>query len=349
MKIVVTGAAGFIGHHLVTKLLSLGHEVVGFDNINDYYSVSLKYARLSEQGILEEDITDNNFAFSHLFSSYKFIKMDLTDKVALFNLFEKEKFEYVIHLAAQAGVRYSIENPSIYIQSNIEGFFNILEACRAYPVKHLVYASSSSVYGNNTKVPFSVDDNVDHPVSLYAATKKTNELMAHTYSHLFNIPTTGLRFFTVYGPWGRPDMAPSLFTDAIINNRTINVFNEGDMERDFTYIDDIIEGICSIFQNPKKKTNDTAPYAIHNIGSSNPIQLLDFITAIEKKLKIEARKKLMPMQPGDVKCTYADISSLENAVNYAPKTSLKKGVKKFIDWYIQYHLANDKKPMTIAV
>lgn len=340
MKVLVTGAAGFIGHHVVNKLLGLGHNVVGFDNINDYYSVSLKYARLANQGVLSSHISDNIFVKSKLFSSYRFIKMDLTDKASLFNLFEEEGFDYVIHLAAQAGVRYSLKNPTVYIKSNVEGFLNILEACRFFPVKHLVYASSSSVYGNNKKVPFTINDCVDSPVSLYAATKKSNELMAYTYSHLFKIPTTGLRFFTVYGPWGRPDMAPSLFTDAIINNRTINVFNNGDMERDFTYIDDIVDGILGVFQNPEKQVEGKAPYALHNIGNNNPIKLMNFISEIEKNLNIKAKKNFMPMQMGDVKRTYADISSLKNAVNYNPKVSLKEGVERFTDWYISYVVNN---------
>ncbi|KAA1245272.1 NAD-dependent epimerase [Aquimarina sp. RZ0] len=351
MKILVTGSAGFIGFHVTQRLLKNGHQVVGFDNLNSYYNPQLKYDRLAETGIPFHKIIDARFVESTTHSGYRFIKMDLTQKGALMDLFRYERFDTVIHLAAQAGVRYSIENPSIYVKSNIEGFLNILEACRHYPVTHLIYASSSSVYGNNKKVPFSIDDRVDNPVSLYAATKKSNELMAYTYSHLFKIPTTGLRFFTVYGPWGRPDMAPSLFTDAIINNRSINVFNNGNMERDFTYIDDIVEGITRISQKiPISEPEEKAPYTLHNIGNSNPIKLMDFITSIEKNLNTKAKKTFLPMQPGDVQKTYADINSLTESVAYSPCTRLDDGVKKFIDWYISYIVKdqfNNKKKMTV--
>lgn len=344
MKILVTGAAGFIGFHTVKKLLQSGHEVLGFDNINTYYDTSLKYDRLNEIGIPRKKVIDNEYVTSSTFKAFRFIKMDLTQKAAIMDLFRYERFDTVIHLAAQAGVRYSIENPDAYIKSNIDGFFNILEACRHYPVKHLTYASSSSVYGNNKTIPFSVDHNVDKPISLYAATKKSNELMAHTYSHLFKIPTTGLRFFTVYGPWGRPDMAPSLFADAIINNRPLHIFNNGDMERDFTYIDDIVEGILKVNETPPKPIDpETAPYLLHNIGNSNPIKLMDFITCIEKHVGAVAKKTFLPMQPGDVSTTYADISSIVKAVGYIPKINIETGVKHFVNWYISYKIKHKSK------
>ncbi|WP_062053941.1 NAD-dependent epimerase/dehydratase family protein [Aquimarina longa] len=338
MKVLVTGAAGFIGFHTIKKLLQSGHNVLGFDTINEYYNTSLKYDRLNEIGIDRDKIFDNEYTDSHKFKAFRFIKMDLSQKSAIMDLFRDEKFDTVIHLAAQAGVRYSIENPDAYIKSNIDGFFNILEACRHYPVKHLTYASSSSVYGNNKTVPFSVDHNVDKPISLYAATKKSNELMAHTYSHLYKIPTTGLRFFTVYGPWGRPDMAPSLFTNAIINNRPLKIFNNGDMERDFTYIDDIVDGIIKVNEAPPIIDPKKAPYALHNIGNSTPVKLMDFINCIEKHVGAIAKKTFLPMQPGDVQQTYADISSITNAVGYIPKTNIETGVKHFVNWYISYEL-----------
>lgn len=334
MKILVTGAAGFIGYHVSKKLVEAGHEIVGLDNINDYYDPKLKRARLYQMGIPADEIEDLSYVESYSYKGYRFIKMDLAQKAALMDLFRYERFDKIIHLAAQAGVRYSLENPDVYIKSNIEGFLNILEACRHYPVKHLTYASSSSVYGNNKKIPFSVEDEVDHPVSLYAATKKSNELMAYTYSHLFKIPTTGLRFFTVYGPWGRPDMAPSLFADAIINNRPIKVFNNGNMERDFTYIDDIVEGVVRVSDCPPM--DKEVPYDLHNIGNSNPIQLMDFIATLEKHLDTKAAKVFMPMQQGDVQKTFADIGSLRKAVGYVPKTNLETGVKRFVSWYTHY-------------
>jgi UDP-glucuronate 4-epimerase len=337
MKILVTGAAGFIGFHLVTTLLKEGHLVIGIDNINDYYDPKLKYARLSETGIVKQNVLDNSSVQSEIYPNYRFLRMDLSQKEDLMHLFSKERFDVVVNLAAQAGVRYSIENPDVYIKSNVQGFLNILEACRNYPVKHLVYASSSSVYGSNKKVPFSVEDSVDHPVSLYAATKKSNELMAYTYSHLFNIPTTGLRFFTVYGPWGRPDMAPSLFADAILHNRPINVFNNGEMERDFTYVDDIVQGIIGICEKPPKIKNNNPPYVLHNVGNNKPIKLMDFIASLEKHFNIQATKNYMPMQAGDVKKTFADISSLQKEINYQPQTILDDGVKAFADWYKSYH------------
>lgn len=334
MKILVTGAAGFIGYHVSKKLVETGHEVVGLDNLNNYYDPKLKLARLSQMGISIDEIKDSSYLKSYSYIGYRFIKMDIAQKAVLMDLFRDERFDKIIHLAAQAGVRYSLENPDVYIKSNIEGFLNILEACRHYPVKHLTYASSSSVYGNNKKIPFSVEDEVDHPVSLYAATKKSNELMAHTYSHLFKIPTTGLRFFTVYGPWGRPDMAPSLFADAITNNRPIKVFNNGNMERDFTYIDDIVEGVVRVSDCPPK--DKEIPYDLHNIGNSKPIQLMDFIATLEKHLDTKAAKVFMPMQPGDVQKTFADIDSLRKAVGYVPKTDLDSGVEKFVSWYTHY-------------
>lgn len=341
MKILVTGAAGFIGSHLVKTLLDSKYDVVGFDNINTYYSPQLKYARLEQTGIFKYQIFDNFLVQSKTYPNYRFIKMDLSQKEDILHLFATEKFDRVIHLAAQAGVRYSIENPDIYVKSNVEGFLNILEACRYNPVKHLVYASSSSVYGNNKKIPFSVDDFVDHPISLYAATKKSNELMAYTYSHLFKIPTTGLRFFTVYGPWGRPDMAPSLFTDAIINNNPINVFNNGNMERDFTYVGDIVQGVIGICEKPK--TNEKVPYALHNVGNNKPIKLMDFIASLEKYLNIKAKKNYLPIQPGDVQKTYADTESLKEEICYNPKTPLDEGVKAFVDWYLSYVRGNYQK------
>jgi UDP-glucuronate 4-epimerase len=311
MKVLVTGAAGFIGFHLVNRLITEGFEVVGLDIINNYYDVNLKYSRLKECGIDEAEINENILINSNKYSNYQFIKLNIEDKKNLFNLFQKEKFDYVINLAAQAGVRYSIENPDVYISSNIVGFLNILEACRHHKIKHLVYASSSSVYGLNGKIPFSTSDNVDHPISLYAASKKSNELMAHTYSHLYNIPTTGLRFFTVYGPWGRPDMALFLFTKAILDDKPIDVYNNGKMFRDFTYIDDIVEGIYKVANNPSKgnknwdnknpnPSDSISPYKIYNIGNSTPVKLMDFISEIEKNLNKKAKINFLPLQPGDV-------------------------------------------------
>jgi UDP-glucuronate 4-epimerase len=323
MKFLVTGAAGFIGNFVAEKLCQQGHDVVGLDNLNDYYDPNLKFARLKR--------------IEH-FDNFSFVKMDLADREGIADLFTTEKFERVIHLAAQAGVRYSIENPMAYIDSNIVGFTTILEGCRHNNVKHLVYASSSSVYGANKKIPFSTDDNVDHPVSLYAATKKSNELMAHTYSHLYGLPTTGLRFFTVYGPWGRPDMAPFLFTDAIANERSINVFNNGKMQRDFTYIDDIVEGVMRIQGIIPKATETTSIngsllYKVYNIGNNQPVELEQFITCIENALGKKAVKNYMPMQDGDVVRTYADVSALEKTINFRPKTDLQVGINNFVDWF----------------
>ncbi len=334
MKILVTGAAGFIGFHLSERLLAEGHTVVGIDNINDYYDVNLKYARLKELGIERENAeVFYKEAIGSTNENFKFIRLNLEDKEELFQLFASENFDVVCNLAAQAGVRYSIENPDVYIQSNIVGFLNILECCRHQKIKHLVYASSSSVYGANEEVPFSEDDMVDNPVSLYAATKKSNELMAHTYSHLYKIPTTGLRFFTVYGPWGRPDMAPILFADAISNNRPIKVFNNGDMERDFTFIDDIVEGIKRVIEKP---IIDRSLYKIYNIGNNNSVNLLDFITHIEGSLGVKAIKEMMPMQMGDVKKTWANVDGLIRDYEYKPKVKVKDGAKKFVEWYVLF-------------
>lgn len=326
MKILVTGTAGFIGFHLAKKLLDQGHTVIGLDNINDYYDVSLKYGRLNELGIDKSNLEDNKSLQSSTYPNHKFIKANLEDAETLNKLFETEKFDAVCNLAAQAGVRYSIENPHAYISSNIVGFMNILEACRNYNVKNLSYASSSSVYGLNKEQPFKTTDQTDTPVSLYAATKKSNELMAHTYSHLYNIQTTGLRFFTVYGPWGRPDMAPMLFTDAILNDRAIKVFNHGKMSRDFTYVDDIVDGIVKVINNP-------SPYNIYNIGNNSPVNLMEFIKTIENALDKEATKNFMDIQPGDVESTFADVSGLIEDFDYKPETPLSHGVDEFVKWY----------------
>ena len=349
MKILVTGTAGFIGYHLAKKLLERGDTVVGLDNINDYYDTNLKYARLAETGISREAETWHTKVQSTKFPNYSFVRMNLEDRDQLNLLFEQEKFDKVCNLAAQAGVRYSLENPHAYINSNIVGFVNILEACRHYQIKHLAYASSSSVYGNNTKMPLSTSDNVDHPISLYAATKKSNELMAHTYSHLFGLPTTGLRFFTVYGPWGRPDMAYFKFTKAILNDESIPVYNNGDLFRDFTYIDDIIEGVIRVIDNPPSAKTDfevenrlgcdkkgSSLYKIYNIGNSSPVLLMDYIAAIEKALNKEAKKEFLPMQPGDVTRTDADVTDLVENLGYKPDTPVSLGIEKFIKWYKSY-------------
>lgn len=321
--ILVTGAAGFIGFHLSKRLLELGTTVIGFDNLNDYYDVNLKKSRLE---ILK--------TYEH----FVFIKGDLIHHEELVALFEKHHPEIVVHLAAQAGVRYSIENPRVYAESNLLGFFNVLEICRQYPVKHLLYASSSSVYGNQEKTPFSTKDPVDHPVSFYAATKKSNELMAHAYSHIYSVPTTGLRFFTVYGPYGRPDMAYFGFTKSIIEGKPIKIFNNGDMYRDFTYIDDIVQGIENILFSPSKtkKSADT-PYKIYNIGNNKPELLMYFIETLEKIIGKEAQKEFFPMQQGDVYQTYADISDLMNDYHFKPVTPIEKGLQKFVDWYREYY------------
>lgn len=347
MKILVTGTAGFIGFHLANRLISEGHDVVGLDNINDYYDVSLKYSRLQTSGIRQSLINYNHMVTSTLHSSYRFIKMDLTDRNNLNELFKNEQFDQVCNLAAQAGVRYSLTNPYAYIDSNIIGFMNLLEACRYNHIRHLVYASSSSVYGLNEKIPFTETDNVDHPISLYAATKKSNELMAHTYSHLFGLPTTGLRFFTVYGPWGRPDMALFIFTKAILEGKPIQVFNNGEMERDFTYIDDIVEGIFRILTGEPPVGNvhwsgrepdpssSPAPYRVYNIGNNKPVKLMDFIHAIEESAGKKAIIEFKPMQAGDVRKTWAEVEKLKTSFNYKPGISVESGIKQFVKWYCE--------------
>ncbi|MBP1969191.1 UDP-glucuronate 4-epimerase [Virgibacillus natechei] len=331
-KVLVTGSAGFIGSHLSKRLLAEGHEVIGIDNINDYYDPQLKEDRLSQ-------LDNDNFTF---------VKTDLEDLEIINKAFEQYKPEIVINLAAQAGVRYSLENPHAYVNSNVVGFTNILEACRHYKVEHLIYASSSSVYGANTSKPFSTNDNIDHPLSLYAATKKSNELFAHTYSHLYGLPTTGLRFFTVYGPWGRPDMALFLFTKAIVNDEPIDVYNYGKMMRDFTYVDDIVESIARLTKRPAQPNpewsganpnpgSSYAPYKVYNIGNNSPVRLMDFIEAIENKLGKTAKKNFLPLQPGDVPETYANVEDLFRDIDFKPKTTIQEGVNKFIDWYLDYY------------
>jgi len=352
MKILVTGTAGFIGHVLAKKLLARGDEVVGLDNINDYYDVNLKYGRLKELGIERESVKENSFTNSKIHAKHKFIKLDLADRTGMEKLFSEERFDAVCHLAAQAGVRYSLENPHAYIDSNVVGFMNILEGCRHNGISNLSYASSSSVYGLNKSQPFKTSDTTEHPVSLYAATKKSNEMMAHTYSHLYNISTTGLRFFTVYGPWGRPDMAPMLFTDAILNDRAIKVFNHGDMSRDFTYIDDIVEGIIKVIDNPAKANKEwnpeqpeiqssSAPYRIYNIGNNEPVSLMEFIETIEQALGKVAEKTMLPMQDGDVQSTYADVSELISNFNYKPDTKLSEGIDAFVKWYRKFYKSQE--------
>ncbi|MFA7447394.1 MAG: NAD-dependent epimerase [Weeksellaceae bacterium] len=347
MKILITGTAGFIGFHLTEKLLKRGTQIVGLDSINDYYDVNVKYGRLERTGIEKSKIEYNRLIQSSVYSNYQFIQLNLEDKINLNKLFTEQKFDKVINLAAQAGVRYSLTNPDAYIDSNIVGFLNLLECCRHHSIQHLTYASSSSVYGLNENQPFSTKDNVDHPVSLYAATKKSNELMAHTYSHLYKIPTTGLRFFTVYGPWGRPDMALFLFTKAMFENKPIDVFNFGEMQRDFTYIDDIVEGVIRVNDNPPKENPDwnpnsddasvsSAPYKIYNIGNNNPVKLMDFISALEKKLGKTAVKNMLPIQPGDVPSTYADVHDLIRDLDYKPETTIQEGIDQFVDWYKEF-------------
>lgn len=347
MKILVTGTAGFIGSFLAKRLLERGDEVVGLDCINDYYDVRIKYGRLAEAGIAQDSIAENVLAQSSKYPNYRFIQLKLEERESLFKLFKNEKFDKVCNLAAQAGVRYSLVNPYAYVESNIVGFVNILEACRQFGIKHLAYASSSSVYGLNEKMPFSTSDNVDHPISLYAASKKSNELMAHTYSYLFNLPTTGLRFFTVYGPWGRPDMALFLFTKAILEGRAIDVFNRGQMLRDFTYIDDIVEGVVRVIDHNAESDSkwsgkapnphsSKAPYKIYNIGNNNPVKLMDFIEAIEKELGRVAKKNMLPLQPGDVPATYANVEDLVSDLDYKPNTSIQEGIKKFVAWYKEF-------------
>jgi len=352
MKVLITGTAGFIGSALADKMVARGDEVVGLDCINDYYDINVKYGRLERSGIIQkledgEKIEYNKVLTSSKNPNLKFIKLNLEDKDNLMKLFEEQKFDAVCNLAAQAGVRYSLINPDAYIQSNIVGFINLLEACRHNGVNNLAYASSSSVYGLNEELPFSTEHNVDHPISLYAASKKSNELMAHTYSHLYGISTTGLRFFTVYGPWGRPDMALFLFVKAALEGKSIDVFNNGDMLRDFTYIDDIVEGVIRVLDNPAKPdptwngvdgrvSTSSAPYKVYNIGNNNPVKLMDFITAIENKLGVTIEKNMMPIQAGDVPATYADVTDLVEDLNYQPATPIQQGIDNFVDWYLEF-------------
>ena len=346
--ILVTGTAGFIGFHLAQRLVAEGHEVVGLDVINDYYDVRVKYGRLGQAGISQDQIKYGVSVGSTTQPNYRFVKLDLTDREALNKLFAAEQFTTVVNLAAQAGVRYSLINPQAYIDSNIIGFTNILEACRHHGVQHLAYASSSSVYGLNERMPLSTSDNVDHPISLYAASKKSNELMAHTYSHLFGLATTGLRFFTVYGPWGRPDMALFLFTEAILKGEPIKVFNHGNMVRDFTYVDDIVEGIVRVIDNPPKGNTEwtgaqpdpstsRAPYKVYNIGNNDPVKLMDFVNAIEKELGRPAEKIMMDIQPGDVPATYANVEDLMRDLDYKPETPIRHGIRQFLAWYRDFY------------
>ena len=352
MKILVTGSAGFIGSYVCRCLLSRGDEVVGLDNINNYYDVNLKYGRLGTLGIDKNTVDWYKFVQSSTYKHFRFVRMNLEDKQAMQMLFANEYFDKVVNLAAQAGVRYSIENPYAYVESNIDGFLNVLEGCRHYQVKHLIYASSSSVYGLNGKVPFSEKDSIAHPVSLYAATKKSNELMAHTYSHLYGIPSTGLRFFTVYGPAGRPDMAYFGFTNKLVNGETIKIFNYGNCKRDFTYVDDIVEGVIRVMAKaPEKKNGEDGlpipPYAVYNIGNSNPENLLDFVQILSEELvragvlpadyDFEAHKELVPMQPGDVPVTFADTEPLERDFGFKPNTPLREGLRKFAEWYKEFY------------
>ena len=347
-KVLVTGAAGFIGFHLARLLTQNDYEVIGIDNINDYYDPNLKLIRLQALGIDTSNIEYNKYAFGDI----KFVKLDLQDRELIYELFRTEKFDFVINLAAQAGVRYSLENPQAYIDSNITGFLNILEGCRHFPVKHLIYASSSSVYGLSEQVPFSVNNHTDHPMAMYAASKKSNEMMAHSYSHLFNIPSTGLRFFTVYGPWGRPDMALHIFTKAIVEDKEFSVFNYGDMSRDFTYVDDIVESIRRLIplapkaNNPKFDAKNpipsisSAPYQLFNIGNNSPVALMDFVHAVEDALGKKGKIKLEPIQAGDVPRTYADVQSLFDYINFKPSTNIKEGVKAFVNRYLEIYSNN---------
>jgi UDP-glucuronate 4-epimerase len=350
--ILITGVAGFIGYHLAKRLLSEGWQIIGVDNINDYYDVNLKYDRLNDLGISRYEIKVGKVIKSQTNKRFLFIQLGLEDTKGLEHLLQEHPISVVCNLGAQAGVRYSIENPMAYVTSNILGFTNILEQCHIHNVEHLVYASSSSVYGLNSKMPFSTHDAVNHPVSMYAATKKSNELMAHVYSKLYDLPTTGLRFFTVYGPWGRPDMSPMLFADAIINEKPIKVFNNGNMKRDFTYIDDVIEGLFRVINSPAKsssnwdsKNPDSAsscvPYRIYNIGNSSPVGLMEYIETMEDAIGKKAIKEFLPMQPGDVLDTYCDVSDLEKDFGYRPKTTLKEGLKAFVEWYKEYYCINN--------
>lgn len=348
MKILVTGAAGFIGFHLVRRLLKSGWDVAGLDNINDYYDVNLKYNRLEQLGISRDRIDYNQWTASDTFDNFRFIKLNLEDGKSMAELFQGESFQHICHLGAQAGVRYSLENPHAYIDSNITGFLNILEGGRHTAPTHLVFASSSSVYGLNEKVPFSTGDNVDHPVSLYAATKKSGELLAHSYSSLYGIPVTGLRFFSVYGPWGRPDMALFIFVKNILEGKEIQVYNYGECLRDFTYVDDIVEGICKVLAHPPggnpqwngkqpDPSSSSAPYKVYNIGHSSPVPLMEFIRTIEEELGKKAKMKMLPMQPGDVSGSWADVSDLETDMGYKPATGIKKGIREFVKWYLDYY------------
>lgn len=342
-NILVTGAAGFIGHHLSKLLASNGYNVIGIDNINDYYDVNLKYARLRDMGILTDKLQDN----VAINGSITFIKMDIRNAASIMQLFEKYDFDYVVNLAAQAGVRYSLENPQSYVDNNITGFLNILEACRKYPVKHLLYASSSSVYGLSEEIPFSVDAHTDHPLAMYAVSKKANEMMAHSYAHLFGIPSTGLRFFTVYGPWGRPDMALHIFTKAIVEDKEFEVFNHGNMSRDFTYVADIVESIKRLIPKPPQKNNpkfqadkpipsiSSAPYQLFNIGNNNPVALMDYVHAVEKALGKKGKIVFKPIQLGDVPKTYADVQSLYDYIDFKPATTIETGIKAFVNKYLE--------------
>jgi UDP-glucuronate 4-epimerase len=347
-KILVTGTAGFIGFHLAQRLIKEGNTVIGLDSVNDYYDIELKWSRLLETGIMQKSVKNSALCRSVKYENYGFIRLNLEDRNGVRELFRNEKFDAVCHLAAQAGVRYSLENPYAYIESNIDGFMNILEGCRRFDVPNLCYASSSSVYGLNEKYPFSTADNVDHPVSLYAASKKANELMAHAYSHLYGFSTTGLRFFTVYGPWGRPDMALFIFTKAILENKPIDVFNHGRMERDFTYIDDIIDGLVNVINNPAQPgdnwngetpdpSTSRAPYRIYNIGNGSPVKLMDFVHELERALGKKAQMNMLPLQPGDVPATYADTTGLRKDLGYVPGTEIQYGIKCFVEWYRKYY------------
>ncbi len=337
MKVLVTGAAGFIGSYMVEALLKEEYEVVGLDSINSYYDKHLKYARLEESGINHDEIKKNQFTTSQLYPKYRFIRLDLTDKTDIKELFQNEKFDIVVNLAAQAGVRYSLENPYAYVKSNVLGFLNILESCRYNGIKHLLYASSSSVYGMNNHTPYMETDLTDMPISIYAATKKTDELMAYSYSKLYGVPTTGLRFFTVYGPWGRPDMAPFLFLKSILEGTPIKVFNHGELSRDFTYIDDIVKGVMQMVARP---SIEEIPYRIYNIGNSTPVNLMDFISVIEKVTGKTAIKEMKEMQPGDVYCTYADTTHLKQDFGYTPSVPIQVGIQKFHEWYMKYYYKN---------
>lgn len=349
MKVLITGTAGFIGFYVAERLAELHYDIIGVDNINTYYDTALKHGRLKASGIDTELLQDNQPVCSTKYPNYSFIKLDISDRTQMENLFQTYQFDVVCHLAAQAGVRYSITNPHDYALSNLSGFLNILEGCRStHTIKHLVYASSSSVYGLNSDTPFSVHHNADHPVSLYAASKKSNEMMAHSYSHLYNIPTTGLRFFTVYGPWGRPDMAYFKFADSIINGRPIDVYNNGEMKRDFTYVDDIVEGIIRVLDKPATvnpawdsahpdPATSSAPYRIYNIGNSSPVKLMDFIEALENAIGKKAVKNMLPMQAGDVLSTDADMTDLEKEFNYQPQTDIQSGINRFVGWFREFY------------